>query len=109
MTRDSIDDVPALSESSGLCGGDGQMTCDEANQLIQMVIDELIDIDERTRLEEHLGDCSPCESEFFVYQRIVTSLSKARPNIPTDTASRLAHYCDEMRKQGPPPLGGAAH
>lgn len=109
MNPDSIDDVPTLSEASGLCGGDGQMSCDEANKLIQMVIDELIDAEERTRLEEHLGDCSPCESEFVVYQRIVTSLSNARPNIPTETASRLAKYCDEIRKQGPPPLGHSGH
>lgn len=105
--RDLISDPPVLSVDSGLCGGPGQISCDEANEMIQMVIDQLVDAEEHARLDEHLGDCSPCESEFVVYQRIVTSLSNARPFMPPETASRLQHYCDELRREGiqPPDEG----
>lgn len=102
--RGLVDDPPMLSADSGLCGGPGQISCEEANEMIQMVIDQVVDAEEHAKLEEHLGDCSPCESEFVVYQRIVTSLSNARPYMPPETAARLQRYCDELRKGGIQPL-----
>jgi Putative zinc-finger len=85
-----------LSEASGLCGGPGQLSCDEANDLIQTYLDEAVDPDTGTKLTEHLGDCPPCEHEFVVYQRIVDALGRCREELPADTAARLQQYCSSL-------------
>lgn len=89
-------DLPPLSMDSGLCGGPGQMSCEEANEMIQMVLDHLVDSEKQAKLVEHFGDCSPCESEFVVYERIVASLTRARPALPVDAEQRLKHYCSGL-------------
>jgi anti-sigma factor (TIGR02949 family) len=85
-----------LSEASGLCGGPGQLSCDEANELIQTYLDHAVDPDTGEKLTEHLGDCPPCEHEFVVYQRIVDALGRCRPDVPADTKQRLAQYCTSL-------------
>ena len=47
-------------------------------------------------MAEHLGDCPPCESEFVVYQRIIDSLSRCRPDLPPDTKQRLERFCQDL-------------
>lgn len=88
--------IGPLSQESGLCGGPGQLSCDEANELIQYYFDEFADAESRAKLAEHLGDCSPCESEAAVYGKIIASLSRCRPHLPPDTAARLQQYCVEL-------------
>lgn len=95
-----IPTVEPLSESSGLCGGPGQISCGEANELIQFYVDELTEPEARERLAEHLGECPPCEFETLVYQRIIESLERCRPHVPPDTAARLHRFCDELRSGG---------
>ena len=85
-----------LSEASGLCGGPGQLSCDEANELIQTYLDHAVDPGTGEKLTEHLGDCPPCEHEFVVYQRIVEALGRCRPDVPADTAQRLKSYCTSL-------------
>ena len=85
-----------LSEASGLCGGPGQLSCDEANDLIQIYIDSAVDPASGDKLTEHLGDCPPCEHEFVVYQRIVDALARCRPGLPEDTAQRLHSSCSSL-------------
>jgi hypothetical protein len=85
-----------LSEESGLCGGPGQISCSEANELIQHYLDHITDPDTGERVAEHLGDCPPCETEFVVYQRIVESLSRCRPQTPPDTRERLERFCRDL-------------
>jgi len=85
-----------LSEASGLCGGPGQLSCDEANDLIQTYLDSAADADTGTKLTEHLGDCPPCEHEFVVYQRIVDALGRCRQDPPPETAQRLQQYCSSL-------------
>ena len=85
-----------LSEASGLCGGPGQLSCDEANELIQTYLDHAVDPDTGEKLTEHLGDCPPCEHEFVVYQRIVDALARCRPDVPADTKQRLKQYCTSL-------------
>jgi len=89
--------VRPLSEASGLCGGPGQMSCVEANELIQYYVDSFIDGDERSRVAEHLHDCPPCELEAVVYKRIIASLERCRPHVPSDTAERLQRFCSDLR------------
>ncbi len=86
-----------LSEASGLCGGPGQMSCAEANDLIQFYVDRFIDPDATQRVAEHLGDCPPCEVEVVVYKRIIASLERCRPHVPEDTAERLQRFCEDLR------------
>jgi hypothetical protein len=93
--RDAAPLTP-LSESSGLCGGPGQISCSEANELIQSYLDHRTDPVTGERVAEHLGDCPPCESEFVVYQRIITSLSRCRPDLPPDTKERLERFCRDL-------------
>lgn len=88
--------VAPLSESSGLCGGPGQLSCAEANELIQAYLDRHTDPDTGEKVAEHLGDCPPCENEFAVYQRIVESLSRCRPDVPSDTRQRLERFCRDL-------------
>lgn len=88
--------IVPLSEASGLCGGPGQLSCDEANELIQTYIDSAVDPDTGEKLTEHLGDCPPCEHEFVVYQRIVDALARCRPGLPEATAERLHSYCNSL-------------
>ncbi|CAN5704807.1 hypothetical protein BH10ACT3_BH10ACT3_12410 [soil metagenome] len=78
-----------LSEASGLCGGEGQLSCAEANDLIQTYLDSAVDPESGEKLTEHLGDCPPCESEFVVYQKIVDALGRCREELPADNAARL--------------------
>ena len=85
-----------LSEASGLCGGPGQMSCSEANDLIQTYLDKNTDPDTGALLTEHLGDCPPCESEFAVYERIMGALERCRPDLPPDTEQRLKQFCSEL-------------
>lgn len=85
-----------LSESSGLCGGPGQLSCAEANELIQAYLDRHTDADTGEKVAEHLGDCPPCESEFVVYQRIIESLSRCRPDLPVDTRQRIERFCRDL-------------
>ena len=85
-----------LSEASGLCGGPGQMSCSEANELIQAYLDHNTDPATGALVAEHLGDCPPCESEFAVYQRILDALSRCRPDVPSDTAERLHKFCTSL-------------
>jgi hypothetical protein len=92
----AITDITQLSESSGLCGGPGQISCSEANELIQIYLDHRTDPDTGERVAEHLGDCPPCESEFVVYQRIIASLSRCRPDLPQDTKQRLESFCRDL-------------
>jgi hypothetical protein len=87
-----------LSEDSGLCGGPGQLSCAEANELIQSVLDRLTDPVTGDKVREHLGDCPPCETEFVVYQRIIASLERCRPEPPPDTRERLQRFCTELSK-----------
>lgn len=96
--HDQTDAVPLtpLSESSGLCGGPGQISCSEANELIQTYLDRHTDPVTGERVAEHLGDCPPCESEFVVYQRIIESLSRCRPDVPQDTKQRLETFCRDL-------------
>lgn len=89
--------LPPLSESSGICGGPGQMSCVEANELIQFYVDNFIDADATARIAEHLGDCPPCELEMVVYRRIIASLERCRPHVPEDTAQRLQRFCEDLR------------
>lgn len=88
--------VPQLSEDSGLCGGPGQISCSEANELIQSYLDHHTDPQTGERVAEHLGDCPPCESELVVYQRIIDALQRCRPDVPEDTRARLERFCTEM-------------
>ncbi len=88
--------VPPLSEDSGLCGGPGQISCSEANELIQTYLDHHTDPVTGERVQEHLGDCPPCETEFVVYQRIIASLSRCRPSLPPETKDRLERFCDGL-------------
>ena len=93
-------DVPLirpLSESSGLCGGPGQLSCGEANELIQQYLDKVTDLDSGAKVAQHLSDCPPCESEMVVYQRIIASLERCRPHVPPDTAERLQRFCSDLR------------
>lgn len=93
-------DVPLiqpLSEASGLCGGPGQLSCGEANELIQTYLDKMTDLDSGTKVAQHLSDCPPCESELVVYQRIIASLERCRPHVPPDTAERLQRFCTDLR------------
>ena len=85
-----------LSEASGLCGGPGQLSCDEANDLIQTYLDSSVDPDTGTKLTEHLGDCPPCEHEFVVYQRIVDALGRCRQDPPPEISERLQQYCTSL-------------
>ena len=85
-----------LSEASGLCGGPGQMSCTEANELIQAYLDHNTDPDTGALVAEHLGDCPPCESEFAVYQRILDALGRCRPDLPSETAERLQKFCTSL-------------
>lgn len=96
MTSKPNDQFVPLSEQSGMCGGDGQISCEEANELIQDFLDKVTDAGRGELLHEHLGDCPPCESEFHVYQRIVESLARCRPHIPEETADRIKHYCEGL-------------
>jgi hypothetical protein len=89
--------IQPLSEASGLCGGPGQLTCGEANELIQLYLDKVADQDEGAKVAEHLDGCPPCESELVVYQRIIASLERCRPPVPQDTAERLQRFCTELR------------
>ncbi len=91
-----LSDLHPLSETSGLCGGPGQLTCSEANELIQTVLDRRIDPERGELVAEHLGDCPPCETEFVVYQRIIASLSRCRPDLPSDTKDRLERFCRDL-------------
>lgn len=81
-----------LSEASGLCGGPGQLSCDEANEMIQDYLDN-VDADAAAKLTEHTGGCPPCESELVVYQRIIVALSRCREDPPAETRERLEHFC----------------
>jgi hypothetical protein len=85
-----------LSEASGLCGGPGQISCSEANELIQSYLDRATDPDTGTKVAEHLGDCPPCEHEFVVYQRIIGALERCRPSLPDDTKGRLEQFCTDL-------------
>ncbi|MGB3412215.1 MAG: zf-HC2 domain-containing protein [Microthrixaceae bacterium] len=96
MTTNPGDKFIPLSEQSGMCGGQGQISCDEANELIQDFLDKVTDSANGAVLQEHLGDCPPCESEFHVYQRIVESLARCRPDIPSETADRIKQYCEGL-------------
>lgn len=89
-------ELTRLSEASGLCGGPGQISCSEANELIQSYLDRHTDPETGERVAEHLGDCPPCESEFVVYQRIIASLSRCRPDLPADTKQRLERFCKDL-------------
>lgn len=98
MSPDQVDPpllVP-LSEASGLCGGPGQMSCSEANELIQTYLDHNTDPDTGALMAEHLGDCPPCESEFATYQRILEALGRCRPDLPSETAQRLQQFCTSL-------------
>ena len=88
--------LPPLSPDSGLCGGPGQMSCSEANELIQHYLDRITDDEVGTAVHDHLGDCPPCEREFVVYQRIIASLARCRPDPPTETRERLERFCTEL-------------
>ena len=96
-----------LSEASGLCGGEGQLSCAEANDLIQTYLDSAVDPESGEKLTEHLGDCPPCESEFVVYQKIVDALGRCREELPADTAARLQSYCSSLC-EGEQPAGGTS-
>lgn len=88
--------TPPLSEDSGLCGGPGQLSCAEANELIQTYLDRTTDPVTGEKVAEHLGDCPPCESEFVVYQRILDSLQRCRPDLPEDTKERIERFCSDL-------------
>ena len=88
--------LPPLSADSGLCGGPGQMSCSEANELIQHYLDRITDYEVGTAVHDHLGDCPPCEREFVVYQRIIASLARCRPDPPIETRERLERFCTEL-------------
>lgn len=88
--------VGPLSEDSGLCGGPGQISCGEANELLQSYLDHVTDEENGRRVSDHLGDCPPCESEFVVYQRIISALERCRPDLPEDTRIRLERFCIEL-------------
>ena len=90
--------IQPLSEASGLCGGPGQISCGEANELIQMYLDKVTDLDDGVKVAEHLNGCPPCESELVVYQRIIASLERCRPHVPPDTAERLQRFCTDLGK-----------
>ena len=89
--------VQPLSEASGLCGGPGQLSCNEANELIQLYLDRATAEDDGAKVAEHLDGCPPCESELVVYQRIIASLERCRPHVPPDTAARLQRFCADLR------------
>lgn len=97
-----------LSEESGLCGGPGQLSCAEANDMIQTYLDSAVDPDSGEKLTEHLGECPPCEHEFVVYQRIVDALARCRQGLPEATAQRLHSYCDSLCSGETPDVVGAA-
>lgn len=94
-----------LTAASGVCGGEGQMSCEEAEQLIQLYLDRAVAGSELlgegtsevvVQVTEHLGLCPPCESEFAVYQRISLALSRCRPDLPPDTRQRLERFCSDL-------------
>jgi hypothetical protein len=92
--------VPQLSEESGLCGGPGQLTCTEANELIQFYLDRATDEESIAKMTAHVGDCPPCEVEVIVYRRIIASLGRCREDIPAETADRLRRFCADLGTSG---------
>lgn len=95
------DDTPLaamapLSPSSGLCGGPGQLSCEDANELLQMYLDHVVEPEQESLVAEHLGDCPPCESEAVMYRRIIESLERCRPHVPEDVQARIQRYCTEL-------------
>lgn len=85
-----------LSEDSGLCGGPGQLSCSEANELLLSYLDHATDTEKDRLVRQHLVDCPPCENEFVVYQRIMSALERCRPDLPSDTKARLERFCLEL-------------
>lgn len=96
----SAEDLGRLVEQAGACGGDGQLSCDEAAGLIMIYLDSLSEQSAAdataARMRDHLGSCSPCETEFAVYQRISVSLSRCRPALPPETKQRLERFCNDL-------------
>lgn len=88
--------IEPLAPESGLCGGPGQISCDEANELLQRYLDHVGDSDTDLRVAGHLGDCPPCESEAVMYQRIISSLERCRPHVPSDVEQRIQRFCTEL-------------
>lgn len=80
-------------ESAGLCGGPGQMPCQDAHELLHHYLDVDCDQELRDRIKGHLERCPSCDSEFAVYSRIVSSLSKCRDELPADAAARITEFC----------------
>lgn len=101
MTADH-DDTPLaapltpLSEASGLCGGPGQLSCSEVNEFVQEFLDQTVDPELHQQVQQHLGNCPPCESEFVVYQRIISALERCRPDLPIDAAARIQKFCSDL-------------
>ncbi len=93
-------ELAPLSAESGMCGGPGQISCGEANELIQTYLDARAVPASGDPFAEHLGDCPPCESEFVVYQRIVESLGRCRPDLPVETKDRLQRFCTDLARRG---------
>lgn len=92
----SLADAVQRLESAGLCGGPGQLPCQDAHELIHHYLDTDCDQELRARIQGHLERCPSCDSEFAVYTKIVTSLSKCRSEIPEDAAERIKDFCAKL-------------
>lgn len=62
----------------------------------------IIDINEKHELEEHIKDCAICKRELYLWQDVIEKqkvLSEMQRNIPTDLRNRLKYRLNNLEKE----------
>jgi len=85
------------------------LTCDEARNLIPLLALNVLDVDERDVLDEHIASCPSCVRELAEYAEVTATLALAVPQSepPADLKGRILTQASRARVL-PPPLGGSA-
>lgn len=70
----------------------GSMSCHQVGEVLQQYLDGYIDEDRSSRIEEHLEECRRCGLEAEAYERIKSTLSSQRAELPADSVARLREF-----------------
>src|SRR3954467_10968518 len=84
------------------------LTCAEARELVPLLALDVLDVDERDVLEDHLAGCSACLEHLAAYSETAAALALALPQYDPPASLKERVLSEARRARVLPPIGPEA-
>lgn len=71
-------------------------SCEEIMEVLQSYLDDETDVETAKKVAGHVADCTECDRESRVYQKIKDSLTNRRKPVDPEIMSALHRFGDEL-------------